>query len=229
MFFVALVMICLKAPLKRLLKEDYGNLQEVDFMGVGVQAVHSGSLIDDLENQIPSSNLNIMSPNDPFDDREGSPVLYYSGTSMVMSMSDEDVIREDPPTAYTEYSGSESFVANVAEEADLARIVSADSSVDASFITRDFSGSDPTFSSSFPSSNETPDKKLHSLVAKVGDVPDENLNSLVDKVASSDSDKLISQCVSELTQSFRDEGVASEFAQSFTDEGVLDFEEKIKN
>jgi hypothetical protein len=204
-FFVALVMICLKAPIKRMLKEDYGNSQDVDFMAVGAQAVHSGSLIDEHENQIPSSNLNIMSPDEPFDDF----ALYYTGTSMVMSMSDEEVVREDLPTgSHTEYIGSESFMAKRAEDANLSHVVSADSSADTSFDTRDLSGSGPIFSSSLPGSNGTPDKKLHALVAKVGDVPDEKLNSLADKVTESNSDELISQCVSALAQSFRDEGVA---------------------
>jgi hypothetical protein len=207
-FFVALVMICLKAPERRMLKEDYGNSQAVDFMAVGALAVHSGSIIDDPENQIPSSNINIMSPNEPFDDLEGGTALYYAGTSMVMSMSDEAAMRDDPPTgSYTEYDGSESFVAMRAEDADLTRLVSTDSSADASFEARDFSGSGPMFSSSLSSSNRTPDKELRALVAKVGDVPDEKLNSLADKVAESDSDELISQCVSELAQSFKDEGV----------------------
>lgn len=204
-FFVALVMICLKAPIKRMLKEDYGNSQDVDFMAVGAQAVHSGSLIDEHENQIPSSNLNIMSPDEPCDDF----ALYYTGTSMVMSMSDEEVVREDLPTgSHTEYIGSESFMAKRAEDANLSHVVSADSSADTSFDTRDLSGSGPIFSSSLPGSNGTPDKKLHALVAKVGDVPDEKLNSLADKVTESNSDELISQCVSALAQSFRDEGVA---------------------
>lgn len=47
-FFVSLVMICLKAPEKRMLKENYGNPQGADFMAVALP-VNSGSVNEDPE------------------------------------------------------------------------------------------------------------------------------------------------------------------------------------
>ena len=153
-FFVALVMICFKAPLKRVLKEDYGNPESANFMGAALP-VDSGSNNEDPENQFPSSNLNAINPEEPYESDDDNFDLEYANTSMVMSMSrDESVL-----------GGAASLGT--------------------------FSGSGPSLTST-ASSNVG--KELHASVA----------NASADKVTESDSDELISKCVTELAQSFKE-------------------------
>lgn len=129
-----------------------------------------------------------MNPEEPFDGDDEDFDLQYANTSMVMSMShDESVIEGEDP-----------FYAEMA-------VVRADRSAEASLDT--FSGSGPSLASIASSSMQPDalaDKGLRGSAAKVGDRPDAKMNALAlaDKVTESDSDELISKCVTELAQSF---------------------------
>jgi len=209
-FFIGLVMICLKAPQLRMLKEDYGESYQNNFVP---QQLHSGSLTDDPEGQIPVGNLGTL----PDAEDEDGATLRAANTSMVMSMSQDDSA-EDPPTgSMVQYPGSESFQADLAEDFSafpLRRTVSDESDenmmFDDSFVNMTILSSKAAQVSREEVPDPPADAELHALAAKVADEPDEQLNSLAAKVAPQDtsnlveqeSDDLIDKCVTELQESF---------------------------
>lgn len=221
-FFSGLVMICLKAPELRTLKEDYGNSYHNNYM-VGAQELHSGSLTDDPEGQIPVGNLDTMV--DAQD--EDVDTLVAANTSMVMSMSHDDSTTEsyhqpvDPPSSsFINDPGSESFHAQLPPEDSFSSYpvdpMIGDGSMDNiafndSFINQSISG--PRVASSDRETELDPpaDAELHALAAKVAGGPDDELISSATKVASTqnelnmteNSDDLIDKCVTELQESFK--------------------------
>ena len=217
-FFGALVMICLKAPKLRILKEDYGDTYQDNYMG-NAQMVHSGSLADDPENQIPSANLGSMP-----DDEDGD-TLQVANTSMVMSMSQDDSTLDfnqpqDPPSSsYVQYSGSDPSQGDLAEGSSsfpVHRMVSEDSDVNMifedNFMNMSESGVKAGIRTRGRSKDPPASADLRTSAAKLAYEPNDQLNSLAAKVAASpqqnksntvdESDELIDKCVSELQQSF---------------------------
>jgi hypothetical protein len=215
-------MICLKAPELRMLKEDYGNSYHNNYM-VGAEELHSESITDDPESQIPAvGNLGTLP--DDVEDEDGA-TLQAANTSMVMSMSHDDSTTDsyraaDPPSSsYVEYPGSESFQAELAEDFStypIQRMVSDETDDDVTFDEKfmDMSSSGPRAASENREAATDPpaDAELHALAAKVGDETDEELDALAAKVAPwsqndsnlvGNSDDLIDKCVTELEESFK--------------------------
>ena len=131
-------------------------------MGVALP-VDSGSLNEYPESQVPSSNLNIMDPEEPYEGDEENFDLQYTNTSMIMSMSHDESM--------------------VGEMTSLGT----------------FSGSGPSLTSIASSTAD-----LHASAAKVGPKSDSKMNAMTDKVTESDSDELITKCVTELAESFKE-------------------------
>jgi len=213
-------MVCLRAPQLRRLKEDYGDSYRNNYM-TNAEQLHSGSLTDDPEAQIPVSNIGTV-PEAAQD--EDLATLRAANTSMVMSMSEDDSTigsnhPQDPPTgSFARHPGSESFQAETAEDFSaypLQRTVSdsesEDDLFDGSFLNLSDTGPRAGSTKREESSDPPADADLHALAAKVSDTPDDDpVNSLAAKVAQSqnssnlveNSDDLIDKCVTELEESF---------------------------
>jgi hypothetical protein len=221
-FFIVLVMVCLKAPRMRMLKENYGKSYRDNFMASAEQ-VHSGSLTDDPEAQIAVANLGIL----PNQEEEDGATLHAANTSMVMSMSSQDdstigEARADPPTGlFVSNPGSESFQAQAAEEFSSypLRMVSYEDTEENGVFDDEFMNlSSVSVPKAAPgvrdAATNLPDAELNALAARVAEEPDGRLSALAAKVSGqntsshveqSSSDDLIGKCVDQLRESFMED------------------------
>jgi hypothetical protein len=219
-FFIGLVMVCLKAPKLRMLKENYGESYRDNFMA-SAQQLHSESFTDDPEAQIAVANLDTL----PDQEEEDGASLHGANTSMVMSMSSQedstiDGERGDPLTdSFVSNPGSESFQAQSADEFStfpLKRRVSDDEAesdmvFDSEFMNLSSVSGAKAFAGVRDAVIDPPDTELQALAPRISQEPDRRLSSLAARVSErstsshveqSGSDDLIGKCVNELRESF---------------------------
>ena len=214
-YFLSLIMICLKAPELRKLKDDYGEDYADTYMA-GAVALNSESTGDDPESQIPNANLTLSG-----DDNESGNIL-PAATSMVMSMSNDsslesggvrfskvgsktvasydateafDDVKED--SSMLPNSGSESFEATRGED------ISTSPFTDPREYGRNLSTGDGPVSGP-----PTPNGKLDSMAFRVVNASNPKTAGLI--AGSGDSDELIDKCFTDLAKSFMDVNVPAE-------------------